>query len=50
MLDCDECNHNEEDSCTRPEICAYCGNEFCYCDTMTETEDGPMHCDCASTV
>lgn len=42
---CDTC-----DSCVRPEKCAYCGNGFCNCDEMVETEDGPMHKSCAEMV
>jgi hypothetical protein len=45
--DCDSCDHRTDDSCTRPERCAYCGNGLCYCDSMVDTEDGPMHRDCA---
>ena len=47
MPECEQCEHNQEDSCTRPERCAYCGNGFCYCDSMVDTDDGPMHRDCA---
>jgi hypothetical protein len=39
---CDMC-----DPCSRWEKCAYCGNGFCRCDSIEETEDGPMHPDCA---
>jgi hypothetical protein len=46
-VDCDSCDHRTDDSCTRPERCAYCGNGLCYCDPMVDTEDGPMHRDCA---
>lgn len=34
--------------CSKSEICPYCGNGFCQCDHIAETEDGPMHVDCAS--
>lgn len=44
---CESCEHLQDDSCKRWEICAYCGNGFCYCDPIEETEEGPMHADCA---
>lgn len=47
VVDCYSCEHVTDDSCIRPEICAYCGNGFCYCDLMIDTEEGPMHYDCA---
>ena len=39
---CDIC-----DPCRRSEICSYCGNGFCRCDTFIDTDDGSMHRDCA---
>lgn len=39
---CDPCNSNR--------ICSYCGNGFCRCDPIIETEDGPMHKSCAGLV
>ena len=39
---CDPCNSNQ--------ICSYCGNGFCRCDPIIETEDGPMHKGCAEQV
>lgn len=38
---CDMC-----DPCNTSYRCAYCGNGFCRCDPISETEDGPMHKDC----
>lgn len=35
---CDPCNANQ--------TCAYCGNGFCRCDSIEDTEDGPMHPSC----
>jgi hypothetical protein len=46
-VNCDSCGHRADDSCTRPERCTYCGNGFCYCDPIVDTEDGTMHRDCA---
>jgi len=42
---CDIC-----DPCSASQKCAYCGNGFCRCDPVTDTEDGPMHIDCAKKV
>lgn len=45
---CESCDHWQDDDCTRPEKCAYCGNGFCYCDAMINAAEGPMHKDCAA--
>jgi hypothetical protein len=36
---CDPCNSNQR--------CSYCGNHLCKCDPIVDTDDGPMHRDCA---
>lgn len=36
---CDPCNSSME--------CSSCGNAFCRCDIIIDTEDGLMHSDCA---
>ncbi len=40
---CDIC-----DPCNSTFRCSYCGNAFCRCDHALETEEGPMHVDCAN--
>lgn len=39
---CDFC-----DPCSSTQTCSYCGNGFCRCDFMEETEEGIMHKGCA---
>ena len=47
-ITCESCDHCSDDSCSRPERCAYCGNGFCHCDPIVDTEDGPMHSSCSA--
>jgi hypothetical protein len=53
-IPCDGCTYGQNsdmcnicDPCNSNQICAYCGNGFCRCDQIIETEDGSMHKDCA---
>lgn len=46
-IDCETCTHRQDDDCSRWERCTFCGDGFCYCDPMIDTEDGPMHKSCA---
>lgn len=50
MPECEKCEHFTDDDCIRPGMCAYCGNGFCYCDPIVETDDGEMHKACAAAV
>jgi hypothetical protein len=40
---CDEC-----DPCSSPDTCAYCGNGFCRCDAVIDSDEGVMHEGCAA--
>jgi hypothetical protein len=37
---CDPCNSNQR--------CSYCDNHLCKCDSIIDTDDGPMHSSCAA--
>ena len=52
---CKSCTHEQEsifcnkcDPCSRINACAFCGDGFCKCDPVVETENGLMHQGCQS--
>ena len=53
---CKSCMHEQEsifcdkcDPCSQTKICACCGDGFCKCDPVVETENGLMHQGCQSS-